>query len=83
MFVVTGGALLLGHYFTNQRLTGKDERTRANGHRLCGCFGGWFRAGGSVDTGDISFGGNDNGGIDAWDAVGVWRLGSLICCRYR
>ena len=31
MFVVTGGALLLGHYFTNQRLTGKDERTRAKG----------------------------------------------------
>ena len=29
MFIVTGGALLLGHYFTGQRLTGKDERTRS------------------------------------------------------
>ena len=28
MFIVTGGALLLGHYFTGQRLTGKDQRTR-------------------------------------------------------
>ena len=29
MFIVTGGALLLGHYFTNLRLTGKDRRTRS------------------------------------------------------
>ncbi len=28
MFIVTAGALLLGHYFTNQRLTGKDRRVR-------------------------------------------------------
>ncbi len=29
MFIVTGGALLLGHHFTNLRLTGKDRRTRS------------------------------------------------------
>ena len=31
MFIVTGGALLLGHYFTNQRLTGRDRRERPKG----------------------------------------------------
>ena len=31
MFIVTGGTLLLGHYFNNQRLTGKDTRVRAKG----------------------------------------------------
>ena len=31
MFIVTAGALLLGHYFTNQRLTGKDRRIRPRG----------------------------------------------------
>ena len=31
MFIVTAGALLLGHYFTNQRLTGKDRSTRPKG----------------------------------------------------
>ena len=31
MFIVTAGALLLGHYFTNQRLTGKDRRIRPKG----------------------------------------------------
>ena len=31
MFIVTGGALLLGHYFANQRLTGKDQRVRGKG----------------------------------------------------
>ncbi len=31
MFIVTAGALLLGHYFTNQRLTGKDRTTRPKG----------------------------------------------------
>ena len=29
MFIVTGGALLLGHHFTNLRMTGKDRRTRS------------------------------------------------------
>ena len=29
MFIVTGGALLLGHHLTNLRLTGKDARTRS------------------------------------------------------
>ncbi len=29
MFIVTAGALLLGHYFTNLRLTGKDRRVRS------------------------------------------------------
>ncbi len=28
MFIVTAGALLLGHYFTGQRLSGKDRRSR-------------------------------------------------------
>ena len=60
MFIVTGGALLLGHHFTNLRLTGKDRRTRSRDHRLHRRADHRIRSSGSINTRHIEIGSNDH-----------------------
>ena len=70
MFIVTGGALLLGHHFTNPPIDWQGPPDSIESDRLHRRIDHRLRPGRSIDTRHIQIGGNDHCRIDARHAFG-------------